>query len=141
VAGVDIYNADRMQGIDPTYPFNLYAETANRWTGPGTSNSIPRMSTRRDNLNYRTSDLFVENGSFFRLKNLTLGYTLPATLTNRFGVRNLRFYVTGQNVFTITDYSGMDPELGYVDGNLQLNVDYAQYPQARTWTFGVTAGF
>ncbi len=141
VAGVDIYNADRMQGIDPTYPFNLYAETENRWTGPGTSNSIPRMTTRRDNLNYRTSDLFVENGSFFRLKNLTLGYTLPPTLTERIGVRNLRFYITGQNVFTVTDYSGMDPEPGYVDGNLQLNVDYAQYPQARTWTFGLTAGF
>ena len=140
-AGHDIYNADRMQGIDPTYPFNMYAETTGRWTGEGTSNSIPRMTTRRDNLNHRTSTLFIENGGFFRMKNITLGYTIPSELTSRIGVSRARFYVSGQNVFTITDYSGIDPELGYVDGNLQLNVDYAQYPQARTWTFGTTIAF
>jgi len=141
VSGVDIYNADRMQGLDASYPFNLYAEAENRWTGEGSSNSIPRATVNRDNLNFRTSDLFVENGSFLRLKNLTLGYTLPASATNSIGMTNLRFYITGQNVFTITDYSGLDPELGYVDGNLQRNVDYAQYPQARAWVFGLTAGF
>lgn len=141
VAGIDIYNADRMQGLDASYPFNLYAEAENRWAGEGTSNSIPRAAVNRDNLNFRTSDLFVENGSFLRLKNLTLGYTLPSSLTRNIGMTNLRFYATGQNVFTITDYSGLDPELGYTDGNLQRNVDYAQYPQARTWVFGLTAGF
>lgn len=141
VAGVDIYNADRMQGLDASYPFNLYDEAENRWTSEGTSNSIPRATVNRDNLNFRTSDLFVENGSFLRLKNLTLGYTLPASVTQSIGMTDLRFYVTGQNVFTITDYSGLDPELGYVDGNLQRNVDYAQYPQAQTWVFGLTAGF
>lgn len=141
VVGVDIYNADRMQGIDPTYPFNMYAETANRWTGPNTSNEIPRMTTKRDNLNHRTSDLFLESGDFFRLKNLTLGYTLPTTLTDNIGISRWRFYVTGQNVFTITGYSGIDPELGYVDGNLQANVDYAQYPQSRTFIFGTSVTF
>ncbi|MCR9051502.1 MAG: SusC/RagA family TonB-linked outer membrane protein [Phaeodactylibacter xiamenensis] len=141
VAGVDIYNADRMQGLDASYPFNLYAEAENRWTGEGSSNSIPRASVNRDNLNFRTSDLFIEDGSFLRLKNLSLGYTLPRSVTSNIGMTNLRFYVTGQNVFTITDYSGLDPELGLIDGNLQSNVDYAQYPQARTWVFGLTAGF
>ncbi|GAB4421029.1 MAG: TonB-dependent receptor [Bacteroidia bacterium] len=141
VGGVDIYNADRMQGIDPTYPFNMYAETVDRWTGPGTSNEIPRMTRNRDNLNHRTSDLFIERGDFLRLKNLTLGYTLPADLTTRARISRVRVYVTGQNVFTITGYWGMDPELGYIDGNLQLNVDYAQYPQARTWLIGATLGF
>ena len=140
-AGVDIYNADRMQGIDPTYPFNMYAETVNRWNGQGTSNEIPRMTNNRDNLNHRTSDLFIESGDFFRLKNLTLGYTLPQVVSQKFKVNNLRVYVTGQNVFTLTGYSGIDPELGYVDGNLQLNVDYAQYPQARTFIFGINLGF
>ncbi|MCG8322642.1 MAG: TonB-dependent receptor [Cytophagales bacterium] len=140
-AGHEIFNADRMQGIDPTYPFNMYAETTGRWTGEGTSNTIPRMTTRRDNLNHRSSTLFIENGGFFRLKNVTLGYTIPSELTSRIGISRARFYVTGQNVFTITDYSGMDPELGYVDNNLQLNVDYAQYPQARTWTLGTTIDF
>ncbi|WPP49194.1 SusC/RagA family TonB-linked outer membrane protein [Catalinimonas niigatensis] len=146
-AGVDIYNADRMQGLDPTYPFNMYAEAINRWNGPGTSNSIPRMTTNRNNLNHRTSDLFIESGDFLRLKNIVIGYTLPATLTEKVGVSRARFYVTGQNVFTITNYSGMDPELGYVDLNgndnniSQLNVDYAQYPQARTWTVGANITF
>jgi len=140
-AGVDIYNADRMQGIDPTYPFNMYAEVVNRWNGEGASNTIPRMTTRRDNLNHRTSDLFIESGDFMRLKNVVLGYTLPQSLIENIGVSRARFYVTGQNVFTITNYSGMDPELGYVDGNLQLNVDYAQYPQARTWTVGANITF
>lgn len=141
VGGVDIYNADRMQGIDPTYPFNMYAETINRWHGAGTSNSIPRMTTARDNLNHRTSDMFVESGDFFRLKNITLGYTLPAGLTQPLHLTKARFYVTGQNVFVITKYSGMDPELGYIDGNKQINVDYAQYPQARTFTIGASLTF
>lgn len=141
VAGVDIYNADRMQGLDASYPFNMYDDVLNRWTGEGTSNEIPRATVDRNNLNFRTSDLFIENGSFFRLKNISLGYTLPNALTESLNMRNLRFYITGQNVFTITDYTGLDPELGYVDGNLQRNVDYAQYPQAQTWTFGLTAQF
>ncbi|WP_162340564.1 SusC/RagA family TonB-linked outer membrane protein [Cyclobacterium salsum] len=140
-AGFDIYNADRMQGIDPTYPFNMYAETINRWNGQGSSNEIPRMTTKRDNLNHRTSDLFLEKGDFFRLKNLVVGYTLPEMLTSRVGVTKARFYVTGQNVFILTGYTGMDPELGYTDGNLQLNADFAQYPQARSWTIGTTITF
>lgn len=140
-AGVEIFNADRMQGLDPTYPFNMYAETIDRWNGEGTSNSIPRMTTLRNNLNHRASDLFIENGSYFRLKSFTLGYALPNSVTDVVGLRGVRFYVTGINVFTITPYSGIDPELGYTDGNLQRNVDYAQYPQPRTWTFGTVIDF
>lgn len=140
-AKVDIYNADRMQGIDPTYSFNMYAETINRWHGEGTSNSVPRMTTARDNLNHRTSDMFVESGAFFRLKNLTIGYTLPQSITQVVRISKARFYVTGQNIFIITNYKGMDPELGLVQGNLQMNVDYAQYPQARTWTVGAQLSF
>ncbi len=140
-SGLKIYNADRMQGLDPTYSFNMYAEAANRWTGPGTSNSIPRMTTRRDNRNYRTSDMFIENGSFLRLKNLSVGYTLHENITNKIGIGRTRFYITGQNVFTFTNYSGLDPELGYTDGNRQINVDYAQYPQSRSWIFGANITF
>jgi TonB-linked SusC/RagA family outer membrane protein len=141
VAGSEIYNADRMQGLDASYPFNLYAEVNNRWNGEGSSNEIPRVTIDRNNLNHRTSDLFIEDGSFFRLKNITLGYTLPASVTDAIKMNNLRFYVSGQNVFTLTKYSGLDPELGYIGSNLQRNVDYAQYPQAKIWTFGLTAQF
>lgn len=140
-AGLKIYNADRMQGIDPTYSFNMYAETINRWTGPNTSNSIPKMTTRRNNRNYRTSDMFIEKGDFFRLKNLVVGYTLNEKITSKIGVSRVRFYITGQNVFIITKYSGLDPELGYTDGNRQINVDFAQYPQSRTWIFGANITF
>lgn len=141
VAGVEIYNADRMQGLDASYPFNLYSEITGRWTGPGTSNEIPRVSTLRTNLNHRTSDMFIESGDFLRLKNLTIGYTLPTSTTDKIGLSRLRFYVTGQNVFTITGYSGLDPELGITDGNTQQNVDFAQFPQARTFLVGVNIGF
>lgn len=140
-AGVKIFNADRMQGLDPTYSFNMYEETKGRWTGPGTSNSIPRMSTLRNNRNHRTSDMFIENGSFLRLKNLSIGYTLSESVTKRVGIGRTRFYITGQNVFTFTNYSGLDPELGYTDGNKQINVDYAQYPQSRSWIFGLNVTF
>jgi TonB-linked SusC/RagA family outer membrane protein len=139
VFGVSLYNADRMQGIDPTYPFNLYAEDMGRWTGPGTSNTIPRMSLDRSNDNYRTSDLFVESGNYFSLKNVTLGYTLPASWAKKAAMSSVRIYTSGQNVFIITKYKGYTPELGYTDGNVQRGVDVAQYPSLRTITFGITA--
>ena len=138
VFGVSLYNADRMQGIDPTYPFNLYTETLNRWTAPGTSNNIPRMSLDRANDNYRTSDLFVESGSYFSLRNVTLGYSLPAAWAKKVALSSVRLYASGQNVFMITGYSGYTPELGYTNGNRQRGVDVAQYPAVRTITFGAT---
>ena len=142
VGGVDIYNADRMQGLDASYSFNMYAENTGRWTGPGTSTTIPRVSANNPNKNFRTSDLFVEKGDFLRLKNLSLGYTLPTTVTNALHLAQTRVYVTGQNVFTLTKYSGLNPELGYGPGQYpQQNVDYAQYPQSRTFTIGATVSF
>lgn len=138
VFGVSLYNADRMQGIDPTYPFNLYAEDLGRWTGAGTSNTIPRLSLDRANDNYRTSDLFVESGNYFSLKNVTLGYTLPLTWSKKAALKSVKLYASGQNVFIITKYKGYTPELGYTNGNLQRGVDVAQYPSVRTITFGVT---
>jgi TonB-linked SusC/RagA family outer membrane protein len=138
VFGVSLYNADRMQGIDPTYPFNLYAEDLGRWTGAGTSNTIPRMSLDRANDNYRTSDLFVESGNYVSLKNATLGYTLPVSWTKKAALKGVRLYASGQNLFFITKYKGYTPELGYTNGNFQRGVDVAQYPSVRTITFGLT---
>lgn len=138
VFGVSLYNADRMQGIDPTYPFNLYAEDLGRWTGPGTSNTIPRLSLDRANDNYRTSDLFVESGSYVSLKNATLGYTLPGNWAKKAALKSIRVYASGQNLFFITKYKGYTPELGYTNGNFQRGVDVAQYPSVRTITFGLT---
>ncbi|WP_159469688.1 TonB-dependent receptor [Dyadobacter sp. 3J3] len=144
VGGSKIYNADRMQGLDASYSFNLYAEEQNRWHGEGTSNTVPRVSIDNGNRNYRPSDLFVEKGDFLRLKNMTLGYTVPKTVISKLKMSQARVYVTGQNIITFTKYTGLNPEIGYAAGGQkysQLNVDYAQYPLARTWTIGATLSF
>ncbi|WP_102408108.1 TonB-dependent receptor [Parabacteroides bouchesdurhonensis] len=139
--GADLYNADRMQGLDPSFSYNMYSETLNRWHGEGTSNSIPRMTTLRTNQNHRTSDLFIESGDFVKLKNITLGYTIPNNLLKKISINNLRLFVSAENLFTITSYSGYSPEIGYTDGNKQKGVDYAQYPQSRKFTFGLNLNF
>ena len=146
VMGVKLYNADRMQGLDPTYTYNMYAEAMQRWHGEGTGNSIPRMSLSTDNANqnYRTSDRFVESGNYLSLRNATIGYTIPSKVWGRSGVSDVRIYATGQNLFVITKYKGLNPELGYPvssDGNKQRGVDVAAYPQARSFTFGATLNF
>lgn len=139
--GADLYNADRMQGLDPSFSYNMYRETLDRWHGEGTSNTIPRMTTLRTNLNHRTSDLFIESGDFVKLKNVTLGYTLPEGWLSKAGVNHLRLFVSAENLFTITSYTGYSPEIGYTDGNKQKGVDYAQYPQSRKFTFGLNLNF
>lgn len=144
VGGVNIYNADRMQGLDASYPFNLYADALNSWNGEGSSNTIPRMSINNANRNFRPSDLFVEKGDYLRLKNMTLGYAIPKNAISKLKMSQARVYVTGQNLLTFTKYTGLNPELGYVGSGgsyNQLNVDYAQYPLARTWTIGATISF
>ncbi|GAA0557331.1 TonB-dependent receptor [Chitinophaga japonensis] len=144
VAGVELYNADRMQGTDPTYPYNMYAEMLDRWHGEGTSNTVPLMTLDSDNQNNRVSDRFVENGSYFSLRNASLGYTIPAKLWGRSGISDIRVYVAAQNLFILTDYTGLSPILGYPnnnDGNRQRGVDVAAYPQARSFTFGATLNF
>ncbi|RBL91659.1 SusC/RagA family TonB-linked outer membrane protein [Chitinophaga flava] len=145
VGGVKLYNADKMQGMDPTYSYNMYAEALNRWHGPGTSNSVPRMSLSSDNSNNRTSDRFVEKGDYFSLRNIALGYTIPAKVWGHSGISDIRVYVAAQNLFILTSYSGLTPQLGYndntKDGNRQRGVDVAAYPQARSFTFGATLNF
>lgn len=146
VGGVKLYNADRMQGTDPTYSYNMYAEMLGRWHGEGTSNTIPRVTKEVPaNNNSRVSDRFVESGNYFTLKNIALGYTIPASLWGRSGISDMRVYVAAQNLFIITNYTGLSPILGYNsgtgDGNRQRGVDVAAYPQTRTFTFGATLNF
>lgn len=139
--GADLYNADRMQGLDPSYPYNMYKETLNRWHGEGTGNSVPKMSTIRTNLNHRTSDLFIESGDFVKLKTITLGYTFQKALLQSLSANSLRIYISAENLLTITSYSGYSPEIGYTNGNRQRGVDYAQYPQSLKFTFGLNLNF
>ncbi|NGM67066.1 SusC/RagA family TonB-linked outer membrane protein [Sphingobacterium sp. SGR-19] len=137
--GGQLYNADRMQGLDPTYSYNMYAEALGRWHGEGTSNTIPRMSTQRTNLNHRTSDLFIENGNFVKLKTLTLSYKIPTSERSLF--RDMNVYVMGENLFVMSAYKGYNPEIGYSDGNLQRGVDYANFPFSRKINLGLRFDF
>ncbi|MEB3374081.1 hypothetical protein SFC43_14990 [Bacteroides sp. CR5/BHMF/2] len=82
----------------------------------------------------------VEDGSFLRLNTLTLGYTLPVYFTKKIGISNLRFYFTGYNLWTLTSYSGYDPEVNMMNG-LTPGIDSNKYPRSRTYTFGVNLTF
>ena len=113
---------------------NLPAYMLGRWTGEGTSNTLPRY-VRGDNVNWQFSDLYIQDGSYLRLKNLQLGYTLPAKWTNAILINSLRVYVAAENLLTLTTYRGYDPEIS--SGGTSLGIDYGVYPQARTFLVGV----
>lgn len=131
VAGVDVFDATYRQDIaSGNYPTWMLS----RWTGEGTSNKVPILK-QGDSKNWVVSDLYVFDGSYLRLKNITLGYTLPRALTRKYSVDRLRLYVMAENLFTWTKYHGFDPEIG--SGSTSLGVDYGVYPQARTFTFGI----
>jgi TonB-linked SusC/RagA family outer membrane protein len=134
-AGNDIYDATRRADIATS---NLPSWMLNRWTGEGTSNRIPRF-VQGDNVNWQSSDLYVYDGSYLRLKNIQLGYTLPAALTQKVFISSLRFYVAAENLFTFTKYHGFDPEIS--SGGTSLGIDYGVYPQARVWTIGASLSF
>lgn len=133
--GNDVYDATRRTDISAT---NLPSWMLNRWTGEGSSNRIPRF-VLGDNVNWQSSDLFVYDGSYLRLKNIQLGYTLPQHLTRKAFISSLRFYVAGENLLTFTKYHGFDPEIS--SGGTSLGIDYGVYPQSRVWTIGANITF
>jgi hypothetical protein len=111
-----------------------------RWTGPGTSNINPRVTVEA-NRNNVFSDYYVEDGSFLRLRNLQLGYTIPEKIMKKIKVESLRFYVSANNLFTVTKYRGFDPDIGPTGGTLSAGVDYGFYPQAKTFMGGLILKF
>ena len=133
--GNDIFDATRRTDISTV---NLPSWMLARWTGEGTSNKIPRFALG-DSQNWQSSDLYVYDDSYMRLKNIQLGYTLPASITKHLLLSSLRFYVSGENLLTFTKYHGFDPEISST--TTSLGVDYGVYPQARVWTVGVNIAF
>ena len=117
---------------------NLPSWMLNRWTGEGTSNRIPRFVIA-DNRNWQSSDLYVHNGDYFRLKNIMLSYELPKKWTKTVFVESFRVFVSAENLFTATKYHGFDPEIS--SGGTSLGIDYGIYPQPRIWTVGFHIGF
>ncbi len=138
--GNDIYNKTKglYSGVSGQ---NVYAGTlAKAWSGEGTSTDIPRLSANDTNQNYtRVSSFYVEDGSYLRVKLMQLGYTLPKKLV---GGMDLRLSLSAQNPFTITGYSGMDPERPLLDGSvIETGIDGIAYPNPRTFLFGIDFKF
>lgn len=106
------------------------------WNGPGSTNKNFGIDAD-SRMNLEMSDWYVENGSYVRLKNIQLGYTIPSVLTKKLTINNLRLFVAAQNLFTITGYSGLDPEIGN-DNPQYMGIDMGFYPQARTFMFGIS---
>ena len=128
VSGADVFDATYRQDIaSGNYP----TWVLQRWTGEGSSNTVPTLGKSE---NWVCSDMYIQDGSYLRLKNITLGYTLPHSLTSKVGLSRLRIYARAENLFTWTKYWGFDPEIG--SGSTSLGVDYGVYPQARTYTLG-----
>ncbi len=111
------------------------------WTQEGDDAKYPRMTTTDSNENFRGSSFYVEDGSFIRLQNMQIGYTLPQSVCRKTKfINSCRIFFTGQNLFTLTNYTGLDPELG-VDSPLNMGYDNTRYPSARTVSFGVNLEF
>ncbi|MEP6724718.1 MAG: TonB-dependent receptor [Bacteroidota bacterium] len=147
VQGNKIYNATRVITEGMIRFFNAGTQVLNAWTPTNTNTNIPRAISSDPNQNARTSDRFLENGSYLRFKNVMLGYNLPDRSLQSLSkgiVKNLRIYVSAQNIATITKYKGFDPEVGNrTPGSSQLTngIDFAVYPQPKAFQVGIQAGF
>ena len=136
-AGNSVFNAVKHTGLNGSFPgYNLLAESKNAWSPTNTNTSIPVLSSTDNNNNFgRISDFYIEDASFVRLRNLSIGYTVKDQWLN--GKAKLRFFISGQNLFTITKYSGMDPEVGLNN----FGMDLGKYPLSRIYMTGVNATF
>jgi len=149
--GNDVYN---LVGKNMVTNFNAnkpdyYIE--NRWTGPETSNKYPRLTATKGQTNKYASSLFVEDASYFRLKNVQLAYQFKSDIAEKLYMKSLKVYISGQNLLTFTDYKGFDPELGrkqksvgfdyYNSSYTSFGVDKGALPQARIFMVGLKAAF
>lgn len=136
VYGNDIFNGTRIYLESASGEDNQTTTMLRRWMKPGDITDVPRAGDT-----YKSSR-FIENGSFMRIKNVTLGYNFPKQILQEGKLKSLRLYITGQNLFTFTSYSGMDPEVNYFgNDNIILGTDFFTYPQSRTILMGLNVGF
>ena len=134
--GNDIYRAYE-RNLSYT---NRFASVLDRWTGAGTSFEEPRVTFIDSNNNNRASDRYIEDGSYLRIKNIQLGYSLPDSAVEKLGFSQIRAYMQVKNALTLTEYSGYDPEIS-VGGVLNTGIDYGTYPQPRIWSLGMNFKF
>jgi hypothetical protein len=155
--GNDVYNANKIEWTTARYPFNNMVDimaTGNRWNNIDENGNLVNDPATLTAMNENTtmwspymtrrviSDWAVEDGSFIRLKTLSLGYTIPPSLIKKAHIQSLRFYASCYNVFILTNYSGFDPEVSTRRASgLTPGVDYSAYPKSRQLIFGVNLSF
>jgi hypothetical protein len=133
--GNKIYNAKEFIRPDA---YNFEQHVIGRWTGEGTSTTEPRASF--GGYNYIPSDKFIQDGSFLRVRSLVIGYTLPKSFSQRIHVEQLRVYLKGNNLYTLTKYTGYTPEIGSGDV-LSSGIDTGIYPITSIYSFGINLTF
>ena len=135
VQGNDIFNGTWIYLESGSGEDNQTTTMLRRWMKPGDITEVPRVGDT-----YKSSR-FIENGSFMRIKNVTLGYNFPRHMIEKVKLKSLRLYVSGQNLFTYTSYTGMDPEVNYYSNdNIVMGTDFFTYPQSRTIMMGLNVG-
>ena len=144
IANMNKFHLNTMRFHNSTGIINGSKDLLDSWTGPGTSNTLPRNSYDAPISNRYFSSYYIENGAFVRLRNLQVGYTLSEGISKKLGIGRTRLYVSGQNLLTFTKYSGYDPEIGSGISNqspLTTGVDYGRYPVARLFIGGLSVQF
>lgn len=141
--GNDIMNLTRRNGTSNSLLYqNQLVEALNYWTPTNTDTNIPRPIGSTSNYNVEISDRYVEDGSYLRIQNVAFGYNLPQSLISKVKITRLRVYGSVQNLFTFTDYSGYDPEIGSFNQNVLLSgIDNGRYPTPRTYSIGINLEF
>jgi TonB-linked SusC/RagA family outer membrane protein len=135
VQGNNIFNANRIFLEGMAVAQNQTTAVLDRWTGTGSSNDFPRSIFNDPNKNTRVSDRFIEDGSYLRIKNVSIGYTLPKSFTDKAKIKSARIYLSAQNLYTFTKYTGFDPEVP------ATGIDNNVYPVTRTISAGINLLF
>jgi TonB-dependent starch-binding outer membrane protein SusC len=141
VNGVDVYNNNLAFTLNPANDFGKDARILNRWQQPGDITNVPKL-TRGSTIDFsQDNSRFLSDGSYLRVKNVTLGYNVPTKIVSKAKLRNVRVYASAQNLFTFTRYNGPDPEVStFADTNTSQGTDFLTQPQNRILTFGINIG-
>lgn len=139
--GNDIFNYVKAKTMGLTNTDPVDPDILNRWTPENENTDVAAFSSTSRPKDQALSSQFIEDGTFLRLKNITLGYTFSDKFVKNMGISKLRFYGSVQNVFTLTNYSGYDPEVNSGGSDMLLGYDVAPYPTARVWNLGVNISF
>lgn len=137
--GNKLYNANRLYYESMDSGINMFVSTLDAWTETNKSTSMPRAVLKDPSMNSRESDRFLENGNFIRLRQLQIGYSLPQSIAKKIFIQKCRFYLSGENLLTWTNYSGIDPE--FSSSILNTGIDRFIYPFTRSYVAGIQVTF